>query len=92
MACYITGSEAGDARLATDEMRKTATRVTRLLCSLCEITPIDKMPPAVKTWWKKHQKTDEKRQREEQEERDRRALVKTAKKKLTPQERKALGY
>lgn len=42
-------------------------------------------------WWRGHQKKDAQRRLEERQEADRKALAKSARSKLTKEERKALG-
>lgn len=63
MPCYVTGSEAGDARLAAqetaDRARKDRLALTRLLCLACQTLEAHKlMIPELKDWWKEHKKQD----------------------------------
>lgn len=65
MPCYATGSAEGDAQLSAQEARKEATKVTALLCMLCqeveEYGCVDEifLPTPVRAWWKKHKKIDQ---------------------------------
>lgn len=95
MPCFVTGSAEGDARLAQQEAQKEATKVTRLLCQLCRQVEgefgINHLPHDVKKWWVRHKEIDEKRIKERAEAVKRVELRKKALKKLSPEERRALG-
>lgn len=50
---------------AEDVARPKLDELTRLLCLMCQHTPIEYMPDEVATWWKKHTKHDADRLRRE---------------------------
>jgi len=97
MPCYITGSEAGDRELEYKELKKEATKVTRLLCEACELLehysnrnhwgnePLQK-------WYVKHLKIDDKRKKEEDKIKKQQKLKKQALSKLSKEEIDALAY
>lgn len=98
MAFYITGSEAGDAALAYQELINEATTVTRLLCKTMEFMDEDYeellpsyFPTDVASWWKKHKNIDKKRKEKEQKQQAKLELAQRAKKKLSKEELEALG-
>lgn len=82
MPCYITGSADGDARLVTDELRKEADRLNKMLCALMELlefrsdwsnrleTAVYPNVPGLKKWWTNHKKIDEERREEEKSSAD----------------------
>lgn len=101
MPCYITGSAEGDARLSAEESNTEATKVTALLCSLCEAlekardtSPVPfhvDVPKAVDHWWAAHKKIDAKRQSEELAQNKQEQLKRKTLSKLTKEEKIALG-
>lgn len=90
MPCRYDGP---DESLA--DARKELDRLTKLLCMACRGLEIDiglrEWPVALRDWWQEHQKRDAERIKAEKVEEQRRELVKSALRKLTPDEILALG-
>lgn len=67
MPCFYTGSELGDARLATEEARKTVTKLARLLCTAEKMignNPVSKKDrKALLDYFKEHNVIDAERKR-----------------------------
>lgn len=94
MPCYVTGSEAGDARLAQSETYEKLIGVTRLLCVTCESLPrtaIDKLPKSVQIWWAEHERIDMERRVEDHKRLKRKKIKEDTLKKLSQEERQILG-
>ena len=95
MPCYVTGSEAGDLAMAEAEAHGEATKLARLLCSLCRVLDSvhaqNLMPREVRRWWEQHCEQDAVRKKALAVERRRRAKARAARKKLTKAERRLLG-
>jgi len=76
-----------------ERLRDENDKLTKMLCACCK--SIDErsgtVPPIAGAWWKQHREADARREREERERREREALRATALKKLTAEEKKALG-
>ena len=97
MPCYYTGTAEGDARLAADEAHKSLTEVTAHLCWLCDYNErllqanVLRERPPLWAWWQKHKALDA--QHREQAAYEARQLVfrQAALRKLTKEEKEALG-
>lgn len=72
----------------------------KMLCGLCRRVEASttearwlliQADPTLVEWWKRHKAMDDRRQASEAADKVRRKLAKTAKAKLTPAEREALG-
>lgn len=65
MACYVTGSAEGDARLSASEARAEADELVNLLCQACIQAEafgfLHQLPVGVQEWWSSHKKIDEMR-------------------------------
>jgi hypothetical protein len=68
-----------------------------MLCGICDRSEANGMPglitadPALWAWWQQHQKQDGARKAHEAAQVKRYELMQAAAKKLTPEEREALG-
>lgn len=99
MPCYYTGSAAGDAELEHGETQQALTHVTRMLCDLCEAvedhdgeqSTLLSSSPSLSKWWADHKQIDQQRRNREKQDRECKALQQSAIKKLTAEERRALG-
>ncbi len=95
MPCYVTGTAEGDARLAADDARQAATRLSELLCmqlrALDETGHENLIHGAVRPWWDEHKRIDQERVEAEKTRRETQKIARAAKRKLTGAERRALG-
>lgn len=96
MPCNVTGSPEGDLRLGLKEAREEATKVTQLLCELCNALeeneiPLDILSEDCREWWSLHKTIDAERKRRELQEEKKQSLKQEVYNKLTPEEREAIG-
>src|SRR5690349_3511198 len=100
MACFITGSAEGDARLSASEANSRATKYNELLCWVLTTLEIDDDETLyylldnhdeLREYWTEHKKVDEARYKKKLEEDRATKLKEDGLAKLTPEERKALG-
>lgn len=90
MPCYYTGTREGDLELNLEEKSEALTKVTRLLCEVCQKFE-GKLPKNAQVWWSEHKEIDRERQERETRDKMRDTLIKSAKSKLTQAEREAMG-
>lgn len=93
MPCYATGSAEGDARLDANEAQAELTKVSDLLCKACARMDLHHIPmqASVRKWWDEHQEIDRKRLKQRAADLQQQEDRKVAMKKLTPNDRAALG-
>ncbi len=95
MPCYMTGTAEGDASLAASEAIQRTTELTRLLCMQLEALENTNnehlIHRAVLPWWNHHKEIDQQRKNNVKKARENAKVAARAKKKLTREERAALG-
>lgn len=95
MPCYATGSREGDAELSAREAQQEALEATRAACEMMaklkENDLLSELSKQTRAWIKKHVEIDRKRMKEKDDAAREKDAAARGLRKLTKQERKALG-